>query len=344
MNQMVVPGLGNPSQGELSSKQKAAVVVRLLLQNGALPALSSLSEDTQTSLAVQLARMPSLPQTTVDGIADEFANAIQGIGMSFPEGIDGALSLLENAISEDAMERLKAMSPTELRRDPWQTLQELNSDAMLQVIQRESTEVAALVLSRLNVSTAAQILGKLPGEIARRIALSMSKVGSVSALVTERIGQSILDQLQSGASTDQNTSSAERVGAILNQTKSKVRDDVLASLDERNPPFAVEVRSNIFTFANIPDRVQPKDIPVVQRDIDLNDLTAAIAAAEDRDKLAVDFILGNISIRMAQNLKDEAEEQTDISEDRLDEAFSNIVDVIMKLEENGDISLIPPPA
>ena len=40
----------------LSPKQKAAIVVRLLLSEGAVPALSALPESKQTELAIQLAR------------------------------------------------------------------------------------------------------------------------------------------------------------------------------------------------------------------------------------------------------------------------------------------------
>ena len=86
----------------LTPKQKAAVVVRLLLSEGAVPALSNLPESKQTELAVQLARMAPVDQATVAAVAEEFADAIENIGLSFPGGLDGALGLLEGVISPSA--------------------------------------------------------------------------------------------------------------------------------------------------------------------------------------------------------------------------------------------------
>ena len=55
----------------LTPKQKAAVVVRLLLSEGAVPALSNLPESKQTELAIQRARMAPVDHATVAAAAAE---------------------------------------------------------------------------------------------------------------------------------------------------------------------------------------------------------------------------------------------------------------------------------
>ena len=95
----------------LTPKQKAAVVVRLLLSEGAVPALSSLPESKQTELAIQLARMAPVDQVTVTAVVEEFVSAIENIGLSFPSGLDGALGLLDGVISSSASNRLREMAP-----------------------------------------------------------------------------------------------------------------------------------------------------------------------------------------------------------------------------------------
>ena len=343
MNNMILPSLdGDSTEIELSPRQKAAVVVRLLLQSGAVPALASLSEEAQTNLAVQLARMPRLQQSEINSVAGEFADAIEQSGMSFPDGIDAALGMLDGVISQDAKERLRALSSDSFRSDPWPKLCEQPANTLLPFIEREAETVAAVILSRIKVATAAEVLGLLPGDTARKITLTMSRIGGASALVVEKIGRSILDQIQSGSIGTQSNVTAERVGAILNQTRSKVRNIMLDSLDKDDPPFASQVRSNIFTFSNIPQRLRAKDMHLLQRDVELNDLAIVISGAEGKDEEAVEFILSNISIRMAQNLRDEAESLDDIPEETLEASMANIVEVVRSLEENGELKLLTP--
>ena len=64
--------------------------------------------------------------------------------------------------------------------------------------QAESTEVAAVMLSKLDTAKAAQLLGHLPGPIARRITYAISKTANVTPEAVERIGWSMAAQLDHG--------------------------------------------------------------------------------------------------------------------------------------------------
>ena len=79
----------------LNGREKAAIAVRLLLQSGAVPALADLPEKLQAELTLQLVRMVPVEQITVDAVAIEFADAIEAIGLSFPDGLESALGLLD---------------------------------------------------------------------------------------------------------------------------------------------------------------------------------------------------------------------------------------------------------
>ena len=116
-----LPALDAPvSTAHLSGREKAAIVVRLLLTNGAIPALSSLPESTQTDLAVQLARMAPVDQPTVDAVATEFADSIEHLGLSFPNGLEKALGLLDGVISASMLRDWSGLSlpPSDELRQP----------------------------------------------------------------------------------------------------------------------------------------------------------------------------------------------------------------------------------
>lgn len=324
----------------LTPKQKAAVVVRLLLSEGAVPALSSLPESKQTELAIQLARMAPVNQATVAAVAEEFANAIENIGLSFPGGLDGALGLLDGVISSSASSRLREMAPSAYRGDPWERIAAVEVERLVDVLERESNEVAAVVLSKLKVSKAAELLGKMPGDRARRITYGVSLTSSVSPDVVYRIGLSLADELETRPARAFADGPVTRVGAILNYAPGSVRDEILNGLEQDDADFAREVRQAIFTFANIPERISGRDIAKIQAKLDQADLITMVAGADGADRKAVDYFLENMSKRLAENIGQEAREKGTVKTADCEAAMMRIVNIIRELENAGEIFFV----
>ena len=328
------------STAHLSGRQKAAIVVRLLLTEGAIPALSKLPDSTQTELAIQLAKMASVDQATVDAVAAEFADLIEAIGMSFPRGLEGALGLLDGVISASASSRVRKMTSSDFRGDPWDRIGSVDAARLVAVLERESVEIAAIILSKLKVTKAAELLGMLPGERARRITFAVSLTGGVAPDTVRRIGVSLAEELGTRPARAFSDGPIDRVGAILNSAPATIRDNVLNGLDDEDSDFAEQVRKAIFTFANIKDRVSPRDIPKIQQATDQADLIVATAFATGTDASSLDFILGNISQRLADSIRAEAAEKGKISTADGEAAMMRVVNVIRDLESKGEIFLV----
>ena len=128
----------------------------------------------------------------------------------------------------------------------------------------------------------------------------------------------------------------------MNYVSSAVRDPVLEHLTEAKPQFAAEVKKAIFTFANIPDRLAARDIPKITRGIEQPVLVTALAAATGAAERARDFILENISKRMAEGLREEIAEKGKVKEKEGEEAMSAVVVEIRRLEAEGEILLLSP--
>lgn len=329
------------STANLTSKEKAAIVVRLLLSHGAMPALSQLPESKQTELAVQIARMAPVDQETVQAVADEFANEIERIALSFPQGLDGAIGLLDGFLSEGASKRLRKMAPENTRRNPWEELENVEIERLVPVLQSETIEVASVILSKLSTTKAAELLGSLPGDLARRITMAITQTQGISPTVVHRIGSSLAEQLDARPITAFADPAANRVGAILNYTPASVRDNVLDGIEGEDEEFAKGVRAAIFTFGHIAERIAARDVPRIQRDLDPDDLTLVVAnATSDADTTSVEFILENISKRMAEGIREDAKEKGDAATDEVEAAMLRIVSVIRQLEQQGEIFFV----
>ncbi len=325
----------------LSNREKAAVVVRLLLNEGADIPLEELPDLLQEQLTHQLGRMGLVDRVTLASVAQEFADALDGVGLSFPHGLAGALDAVNGQIAPATAARLRKVAGVRQIGDPWQRLREVPAEDLAEMAKAESTEVAAVMLSKLETAKAAQLLGHLPGPTARRITYAVSKTTDVTPEAVERIGWSLAAQLDQRPEPAFRDGPGARVGAILNQSAAATRDGLLNALDEEDAEFANSVRQSIFVFSHVPQRIHPRDIPAILRGVDQPILVTALAGAStDEDLATAEFILANMSSRMADNLREEMAERGRVKQSDAEEAMSQIVAAIRALLDDGAITLV----
>ncbi len=325
----------------LSSREKAAVVVRLLLNEGADIPLEELPDALQEQLTHQLGQMGLVDRVTLAAVAREFADALDGVGLSFPHGLAGALDAVNGKIAPATAARLRKVAGVRQIGDPWQRLREVPPEDLAEMAKAESTEVAAVMLSKLETAKAAQLLGHLPGPTARRITYAVSKTANVTPEAVERIGWSLAAQLDQRPTLAFRDGPGARVGAILNQSAAATRDGLLSALDEEDADFATSVRQSIFIFAHIPSRIQARDIPAILRGVEQPVLVTAFSGAiTEDDRAAVEFFLANMSSRMADNLREEMTERGKVKQPDAEQAMSQIVAAIRTLLDEGAITLV----
>ncbi|MGV6804157.1 MAG: flagellar motor switch protein FliG [Ruegeria sp.] len=324
----------------LTARQKAAIVVRLLLSDGADIPLEELPDELQERLTLQLGQMGLVDRVTLSAVAEEFADALNGVGLAFPHGLAGALDAVNGKIAPTTAARLRKVAGMRQVGDPWLRLRDIPAADLAHIALAESTEVAAVMLSKLETAKAAQMLGQLPGPVARRITYAVSKTSNVTPEAVERIGWSLAAQLDQRPTPVFDTDPGARVGAILNQTPPATRDGLLDALEEEDAEFATVVRQSIFTFGHIATRVSARDVPAILREVEQSVLVTALAGAKSAaDKGSVEFLLASMSSRMADNLREEISERGTVKLADAEKAMTQIVGAVRSLVENAIIVL-----
>lgn len=326
----------------LTGPQKAAIIVRLMLAEGSPIPLASLPEGLQAELAQQIGAMRLVDRATLQAVIGEFVEQLEQAGLSFPGGLEGALAMMDGHISQAAAGRLRRMLGNRPNADPWERIAALPAALLEPVIAEESTEISAVLLSKLPAPKAAEILSRLPGEKARRVAFAVMQTGNVDPLTVRRIGLALASQLEARPARAFETAAAERVGAILNVSAETTRETVLQGLDEADASFAGEVRRAIFTFVHLPERLAPRDVPRLVRAVPQPVLVTALVAAQavPERAAAADFLLANLSQRMAQALREEMADRGRVKEKEAEAAMNEVISTIRNLVAEGELQLL----
>ena len=245
----------------MTRRQKAAVIVRLLLAHGVSPGIDKLSPANQSVLARAMSGLGQIDRATLAEIVGEFTGALDNLALIMPRGMHDALEILNPYISAMARDGLKADAAIGDGTDPWPRLAAMDAAQLRPILDEESAEICAVLLSKINVAKAAALLSDLPPERAEVIAHAVSLTDTILPETALRIGEHLHAQIVAQPKATFDTRPAERVGAMLNAVGTASREAVLAGLDTRDAVFADGVRRAIFTFQHIPKRIAAADIP-----------------------------------------------------------------------------------
>ncbi len=326
----------------LSRRQKAAVVIRLLVNGGADPGLRDLPPEQQRRLVHDMASLRFVDRATLAAVIAEFATELDGIGLHFPRDPARHLAALDGILSLDVVESLSAEfgGNGDAGDAPWNNIAEAEDTELLALVENESDEVCAIMLSKLPPARAAALIRDLPGVRGEAIVAAFARTEAVTPAAVSRIGLALARQTATRPTPAFETDGVRRVAGILNNATSGLRRSILESLDAADGIFAERVRAAVFSYENIPDRVAARDVPRVLREVDNDTLVVALAGTPPELAAVREFLLAALSKRMAEQLTDQMAELAEPpTPDAADAAMAEVVSAIRAMEERGDLSL-----
>ena len=110
-------------------------------------------------------------------------------------------------------------------------------------------------------------------------------------------------------------------------------------VEEEDAELAERVRRAIFTYADIPERIEPRDIARIVRGVDQTDLLLALAGKRAAEAESSAFILKNISQRLATGLVEEVALLPESALKQVEKAQNAVVSRIRDMIAAGELNL-----
>ena len=328
-----------PTEKPVSKQQKAAILLSALVGSGEIPELDSIATEPLRKVVDIMASFGEVDRNTVDLVILEFLSELQDFGLSMRSDLEATLASLQGHLSEKAIDSIRRAYILSPSVDVWVRVASASADQLQACIDKEHVQIAATVLSKVPSTLAAQVLGSLEPARARSIMLAIINNKELPEDLLKSIGRSISETIFEGnlASTSEKTP-VERAGDIINFAQREARDRIMEDLGSAEPETAKMIRKVMFTFADIPSRVLPRDIPAITRTVAQETLLRALKGAPTE----VEFIFSSLSKRVAEQLKEELAELDPIPPEDSEAAMNEIIVGIRKLESDGEITLKAP--
>lgn len=331
----------------LTGPQKAAVIIALLGADKAGPIVEKIEDKHLRNFMTAFEQLRQVPRDVMLGAVADFITGLNARRGGLRGGAEAARELAESLFEEGKAARLFGApppppSPKTSTDTIWGLIKERKITDIAEYLATQRGEVVSIILSQFSTDAVGEILSELPENIALSCVAQMSRDNDISQSTIDAVAEMVQLEFLSEAQDAAKQDSIGFVSEVMGILPRERRDIMLEALEKSNPEQAELIRNGMMTFQDLPSRLPTTAIPILFRDFDAEKLLNALKAGGEQDPATTDFLLANISQRMAGQYKEQLEELTGLSQKEGDSAISSLMGFISKLEKDGRITLIKP--
>ena len=322
---------------ELKPNERAAVLLIALGVATSAGVLKHLPEPEVEALSIQLARMKDVASDQLQQVIMEFHEMMLARQYVSQGGLDYARKVLEKAWgmrrADEILKRIEAATEV----SAFYLLQTVDDAQLLSFLQEEHPQTAALILANLKPKQAANILSQLSDDLQAEIAYRLGTMEKTSPEMVKEIENVLREKLGDVLGADmRSTGGAYAVAEILNSASRAAEQNILEHVRERDPELAMEITNLMFLFEDLVT-LSDDSIQKIIKEVDTKSLALSLKATSPDLQ---EKIYKNMSGRAGGMLKDELEFLGAVRVSEVEEAQSLILDVVRRLDEAGEISIV----
>lgn len=315
--------------------RKAALLLISLGSETASQIMKLLPEKYIKKVSYEIANIDHVNPDEKDQVIEEFIQMSTARRHMIDGGIDYAVDILNKALgTQKAKEVIDVLTQIQLRERPFDIARKADPQQLTNLLLEEHPQTVALILCYMQPEKAAEILANFPDNRQAEIAEKIGTISGTSPVIIEKIEKVIENKFSNFINNDtENVGGVDTLVDILNSVGRSTEKNIISDLEKTQPELSEEIKANLFTFDDIVG-LEKSDVQKVLREVNHDVLVLALKGASDTIK---DFIYGNQSSRSVEMLKEDLQFLGPARLSAVEEAQQNIVAVIRRLDEEGEI-------
>jgi flagellar motor switch protein FliG len=318
----------------MSDLHSAAVLLMTLPEETAGELMSKLDAKQVEQVSIEIARTRTISADEQERVIKDFAAANPSLG-GMGGGMELAKALIQKALGTGATTALTNLRQS-IEAVPFGFLRNVDSQNLLTYVIDEHPQTIALIMSHLPANFSAEILAGLPETRRVSVVRRIATMGRTNPEIIREVEKGLERRMSSVMSQSfEGAGGVEAVAEMLNVSDRATERQLLEGLGAEDADLVEEIRRLMFVFEDV-SKFADKDIQTVLKNVETSQWAMALKGASDALK---EKILKNMSERAAETLREEMEYLGPAKRSVVEAKQQEIVDVIRKLEDGGEIDL-----
>ncbi len=318
----------------LTGKERAAILLITLGPNKSAEVFKHLNEEEIEELTLEIANIRKVSPEDKEKVLEDFYQMCLAQEYISEGGINYAKDVLERALgSQKAVDIINKLT-TSLQVRPFEFIRKADATQILNYIQNEHPQTIALILAYLTPSQSAKVLSSLPSEKQAEVAKRIAIMDRTSPEIIKEIERVLENKFSTMVSQDYTSAGGvQSIVSILNTVDRGTEKRIIEELERQDPELTDEIKRRMFVFEDIVT-LDSRSIQRFVREIDNSQWAIALKGASDEVQ---EVLFANMSKRLVEMIKEDMEFMGPVRLKDIEESQQNIVNVIRKLEDEGEI-------
>jgi flagellar motor switch protein FliG len=326
----------NPAIRAPRGADAAAILLMLLDDHAASDIMRHLDPADVEGLGAAMFSVADVSEAEVEAVFGQFMNRARArttVGFGSSERIRTVMeSALGPARADTMLSRITPASHTRALDG----LRWLDAESIAAVIEHEHPQITAIVLAHLEPGVAAEVLQMLPEATQADAIYRVANLGPVSAEALSDLEASIVDQVaQATVAATIARGGAGDAAKIMTNVRPGNDQKIIRSLNKIDKSLAGRIEDEMFVFDDLAV-LDDKNLGTLLRNVDTSILVVALKGA---DAGLRERMLGSMSARAADSIRDEMAERGPTRLAEVLEAQKAIIAVARRLADEGTILL-----
>jgi flagellar motor switch protein FliG len=324
---------GSPNRGSLSGPEKVGVLLLALGKSRAAQLLKRLEPDELRVLTRSSSRLRPVTAEEIEKLVEEFAGSFSS-GVNFAGTADEVKSLLSDVMSDDEIARYMSDQQSD-GQSIWEKLAPIKDNVLQSLVLKEHPQTIAVILSRIDSNVGARVLRSLDAEFRHSVLRRMLGLKGVSERTMSALESALRDDLVATMLSAPNSEARKTIAGILNKLDGSQANDILKSIAVTRPEDANEIKSMLFSFADIAN-LKPRARSLILEKVPTEQVVLALNGADPELHEAV---LSTLTARVRRMVEAELEGAPPARARDIEEARRSIVAIVLTLMARGEITL-----
>jgi flagellar motor switch protein FliG len=321
----------------LTGPRKAAILCMVLGSESAAKLTQKLSPEDVESISFEIARMDRVSGDLAEAVLSEWLEIMVAADSLAEGGLDYAREVLEKAFgTSKANGMLRRIQGQLADNAGLRRLRTADPQQLGNLMRGEHPQTIALILAHLEPQHTANILKVLNPDLGSEVVFRMARMEKVSPDMLQIIERSILAEADLSPAPGMSSSGGPAaVAAVLNLVAPSLGKVIMDGVSVMDAVLCEQIRNLMFVFEDLVS-LDDRSLSRLLREIDSRELALAFKQASNEVK---NKIMNVMSQRAVAALKEEIEMMGPSRKTDIEKAQTNIVGMVRKLENDGEIVL-----
>ncbi|WP_425229114.1 flagellar motor switch protein FliG [Sphingomonas sp.] len=318
-----------------SGVERAAVLMMLVGEEEAAAILQKLDPEEVRQLGKAMFAVADVSEQAVEDVLDDFAaKARERSSIQFDPRprIEAVMTKALGSTKADSV--LARITPAEAQCE-LEMLQWLDAGEIAQLIEKEHPQIAAVLIANLEPHVAGQVLELLPDAVQPDILHRVARLGPIAPEAVETLKTVLANRNAPAAQAGVTLGGTREAAKILSGARKATEQRVMPKLFKIDKEMARAIEEAMFVFDNLLE-MDDKNLGALIRNVDGEILVKALKGV---DEAARSRILGCMSARAADGIRDEMEARGPTKLADVMEAQKAMIAIARALAKDGTIQM-----